>query len=344
MPAGAPVLASSSEEKFSISGKISIAGSKEASGAQPYELGSPRGLVAMTNAGFRVPPSVTLAHQLGLRKAGKRFIGACPACGYKDAFAVCDGCHHPLVYCHACQDTDAVILAIRRRGLWLYGTHTIQSNPVQTPPRELSRAGLRARELWIKAGTASGTLVEIYLRSRGIVMPIPPTLRFLPLTKHSLSDQVLPAMIAAVTIWPDRRPCAVHRTFLAPDGSGKAAVATPRMTLGPCRRGAVRLAEATDQLMVGEGIETCLAAMQATGKPAWAALSTAGLRNLEIPEQIKEIVVLADADLPGEEAAQYAAHRWVREGRRVRIARPPKGQDFNDLLLDGNHFTEERAI
>ena len=137
---------------------------------------------------------------------------------------------------------------------------------------------------------------------------------------------------------------AIHRTFLANDGNGKAAVDTPRMTLGPCRRGAVRLAEATDQLMVGEGIETCLAAMQATGQPAWAALSTAGLRNLEIPEHVKEVIILADADLPGEEAAQYAARRWVCEGRRVRIARPPKGQDFNDLLLNGNHFTEERAI
>jgi putative DNA primase/helicase len=175
----------------------------------------------------------------------------------------------------------------------------------------------------------------MYLRSRGIVAPIPPTLRFLSLAKHSPSNQSLPAMIAAVTVWPERRPCAVHRTFLAIDGNGKAPVDTPRMTLGPCRRGAVRLAEAADHLMVGEGIETCLAAMQATGQPAWAALSTAGLRSLEIPEHVKEVVVLADGDLPGEEAAQYAARRWVREGRRVRIARPPKGQDFNDLLISG---------
>jgi putative DNA primase/helicase len=154
----------------------------------------------------------------------------------------------------------------------------------------------------------------------------------------------LPAMIAAVSVWPERRPCAVHRTFLAGDGRGKAAVDTPKMTLGPCRRGAVRLAEATDQLMVGEGIETCLAAMQATGRPAWAAMSTSGMRNLELPAHVKEVVILADADRPGEEAAQYAATRWVRQGRRVRIARPPQGKDFNDLLLDGNHFTEERAI
>jgi putative DNA primase/helicase len=248
------------------------------------------------------------------------------------------------VFCHACQDTDAVMSAIRRRGLWHHGTDTNEPNPVQMPASELSRAGIRARELWIQAAAAKGTLVDIYLRSRGIVAPIPPTLRFLSLVRHSPSNQLLPAMIAAVTVWPERRPCAVHRTFLARDGNGKAAVDTPRMTLGPCRRGAVRLAEATDKLMVGEGIETVLAAMQATGRPAWAALSTGGLRALDLPPHVKEVIILADADRPGEEAAQYAATRWVREGRRVRIARPPQGRDFNDLLLDCNHFTEERAI
>ena len=41
--------------------------------------------------------------------------------------------------------------------------------------------------------------------------------------------------------------------------------------------GAVRLAPAAEKLMVGEGIETVLAAMQATGMPGWAALSTSGL-------------------------------------------------------------------
>ena len=32
-------------------------------------------------------------------------------------------------------------------------------------------------------------------------------------------------------------------------------------------------------------------------------------------------------------AALDAARRWVREGRTVRIARPPTGMDFNDVLL-----------
>ncbi|MGE0701710.1 MAG: toprim domain-containing protein [Hyphomicrobiaceae bacterium] len=108
-----------------------------------------------------------------------------------------------------------------------------------------------------------------------------------------------------------------------------------KMMLGPCRGGAVRLAPltGTGSLMIGEGIETCLAAMQATGLPAWAALSTSGLRALELPGDNRDVIVLADGDPPGEAAAAAAARRWVGEGRRVRIARPPDGSDFNDVLV-----------
>jgi hypothetical protein len=72
--------------------------------------------------------------------------------------------------------------------------------------------------------------------------------------------------------------------------------------------------------------------MQATGRPAWAALSTSGLRALDLPEMVREVIVLADGDDPGEAAARDCAWRWKREGRRVRIARPLRGADFNDLL------------
>ena len=85
--------------------------------------------------------------------------------------------------------------------------------------------------------------------------------------------------------------------------------------------------------MVGEGIETCLAAMQARGLPAWAALSTSGVLALELPDEVHDVIVLADGDDAGEAAARGAALRWKREGRRVRIAYPPQGMDFNDMLL-----------
>jgi DNA primase len=115
------------------------------------------------------------------------------------------------------------------------------------------------------------------------------------------------------------------------------------MMLGPCSGGAVRLAEPGDVLMVGEGIETCLAAMQATGHPAWAALSTSGLRSLDLPTNIRDVIVLADGDKAGEAAARDRALRWKSQGRRVRIARPPHGMDFNDMLLGRARRTEEGA-
>jgi putative DNA primase/helicase len=59
---------------------------------------------------------------------------------------------------------------------------------------------------------------------------------------------------------------------------------------------------------------------------------TAGLRSLNLPRDARDVIVLADGDDPGEAAAQDCARRWSRKGRRVRIARPPQGMDFNDLL------------
>jgi hypothetical protein len=56
------------------------------------------------------------------------------------------------------------------------------------------------------------------------------------------------------------------------------------------------------------------------------------LRTLELPVDARDVIVLADGDEAGETAARESAWRWQREGRRVRIARPLQGLDFNDLL------------
>ena len=151
-------------------------------------------------------------------------------------------------------------------------------------------------------------------------------------------------MIALVTIGKENAPVGIHRTFVAASGSGKAPVVPQKMMLGPCHGGAVRLGEHEGgSLLIGEGIETCLAAMQATGKPAWAALSTSGLRTLDLPTGVADVIVLADGDKPGEDAAHDCARRWKREGRQVRIARPPRGLDFNDVLVGRVVSTNEAA-
>jgi putative DNA primase/helicase len=59
---------------------------------------------------------------------------------------------------------------------------------------------------------------------------------------------------------------------------------------------------------------------------------------------VRNVIVLADGDETGETAARDCAWRWKREGRRVRIARPPQGMDFNDMLADRASSIEEGAL
>jgi putative DNA primase/helicase len=118
----------------------------------------------------------------------------------------------------------------------------------------------------------------------------------------------------------------------------KASVNRPKMMLGPCRGGAVRLAslDPNDWLVIGEGIETTLSVMQACGIPGWAALSAGGIQNLVLPPEANMVLICADNDANGvgRRAAESAAERFVREGRRVRITMPPnEGQDFNDVRV-----------
>lgn len=292
----------------------------------------------------------TIAKALGGRKMGGAWMAPCPAHDdRKPSLSIreADG-GKVLIRCHAGCDQERVIAALRSRGLW-HGNAPFPSPHLpqnarkkRWPERDDAKRSEAALAIWPTAVPADGTLVEAYLAARGINLRPPPTLRYHLGLKHP-SGGVWPAMVALVTHGPDHVPLAIHRTFLARDGLGKAPVDPTKMMLGPCRGGAVRLAEPDDMLMVGEGIETCLAAMRATGHPAWAALSTSGLRSLDLPKDLRDVIVLADGDEPGEAAARDCALRWKREGRRVRIARPPQGLDFNDMLVGRGSSIEEGA-
>jgi hypothetical protein len=144
-------------------------------------------------------------------------------------------------------------------------------------------------------------------------------------------------MVALVTHGTDETPVAIHRTLLAVDGNGKAPLDPAKIMLGPCRGGAVRLGRVQpDQwLIIAEGIETTLTVMEACGLPGWAALSASGIKNLILPPEAAKLLICADNDHngTGQRAAREAAERFLREGRRVRIATPPNSNtDFSDLL------------
>ena len=133
---------------------------------------------------------------------------------------------------------------------------------------------------------------------------------------------------------------ASHKTFLRPDGRAKANLPKKeqRETCGPMKGGAVRLAphRADVELLIGEGIESTLSAMQLFGLPGWAAICAIGIEALDLPNDVRRIVIAADNDENGvgQRAALSARERWTAEGRMVRILLPPNaGEDFNDVLL-----------
>jgi hypothetical protein len=288
-----------------------------------------------------------LAQALGGKRAGSCWMARCPAHDDREpSLAIRDGAHgRMLIRCHAgCGQTD-VIAALRRRGLWEVSIAKPRfSGAMPSHEKERTQRSAAAIRIWNDCRCTCGTIIESYLVSRGLVVPATPRLRFHPGMKHPTGG-TWPVMVALVTDVNDE-PVGIHRTFLGPDGSGKAPVSPTRMSLGPIRGGAVRLAPVAERLAVGEGVETVLSVMQSTGLSGWAALSTSGMKTLVLPDRVKEVVVLADADPPGEAAAREASARWSREGRRVRIARPSNGcKDFNDALriaADGRALRHDR--
>lgn len=266
---------------------------------------------------------MTPAHDFDQKKT---VYSDCPSCGYKNALAVTQkGNGRTLYHCHA---------GCAQNTLWRV-IHDLEPRlPSPEPCRRSTETNGFIRYLWDTSLPARGTPVETYLRSREIVGVIPPSLRWLPDHPHKLSKTRWPVMLGAV-VSTDGELRALHRTYLNTNGSAKAAVEPVKMSLGRTFGLSCHLGEISDELAVAEGIETGLSFQLSTGIPTWAALSTGGMRSLRLPPlpHATFITIAADADEPGMKAAEDAAARWREDGRHVRIVSPPKGRDFNDMLI-----------
>jgi hypothetical protein len=197
------------------------------------------------------------------------------------------------------------------------------------------------------------TPVDAYLRGRAINLAElgrqPRALRFHPSLFHRPSGQRLPAMVAAITSAHGAH-IATHCTWLAQDARTgrwrKAPVEPAKMVFGPMRGATIRLwrgasnkpladAPPGDVVAIAEGIENALTV--ALECPEWrvlAAVSSGNLPAIELPPQCSQIVLIADRDGENPQprrAREAAIDRWLREGRRVRVATPPAGfKDFNE--------------
>jgi hypothetical protein len=295
----------------------------------------------------------------GAHRSGAWWRSRCPAHGSRGAtLALFDGTRGLVVHCHGgCTQSDILAELLR---LGLFGgkddAYEHRPDPEQIRRRREAEAADRrertalALDMWGESGPGHDTAVEQYLHARGITIPIPATVRFLSMYgsygRHPSSAH-RPQMIALVE-HVGFGPVAVSRTFLAPDGGGKASVSPVRIFTGPVGGGAVRLAPIRPDrpLALGEGIETTLSVMQACHLPGWAALSAVGIEKLILPPEARTLLICADHDAngAGERAARRAAKRFISEGRRVRLAVPPQGLDFNDLLMGRASRIDEHAI
>lgn len=197
-----------------------------------------------------------------------------------------------------------------------------------------------AARLFAASVPVPGTLAEAYLRSRGITVGGKTSaLRFHPKCWHRDEGQTKsiprPALIAAVTDGAGVLQ-GVHRTWLAPDGQGKAAVEVQRRAMGHLLCNAVRLTPCDDILVVGEGIETMLSVREAApGLPVWAALSSGHLGAVLLPEGLRRLYIAIDRDPAGQRSAERLSARATEVGIAVRVLEPRLGDFNDDLRADG---------
>jgi DNA primase len=78
-------------------------------------------------------------------------------------------------------------------------------------------------------------------------------------------------------------------------------------------------------------LATVLSAMRLFNVPCWSTLGAARLDKIAIPDRVGRLVIFADADQPGQDAARRAAVRYRKPGREVLVETPPAG-DWNDAL------------
>jgi len=243
-----------------------------------------------------------------------------------------------------------------------------------------------AREIWMATKPAPGSLVEDYLRARGIDIDaiagvagwtVPPTIRFHPNLPYRHEGEVVhvgPAMVGLLQPVPGERPremFAVHRTWLAADGSGKAKLpegCKAKLTLGNVWGCGGWLEWRAGVVVIGEGYETTMSvqAVYARLGKRIAAVSAAALGNLAgaglgegtshperegrlpsatpdpdrpgltVPAPMRRIILLGDNDgkdpLSTRALIARATEKFRRAGAEVSAAWPPPGKDFNDLV------------
>jgi len=190
-----------------------------------------------------------------------------------------------------------------------------------------------------------GDPVTLYLKRRGFggVWPLPAALRLhraLPYWDGETKLGTYPAMLAPLTT-PEGKVVALHRTYLCTDGR-KADVPTVKKltgTAGPLAGACIALHKpAGGVIAIAEGIETALAGWCVSGLPTVAAYSAGNLAAWRWPAGVQRLVIFADHDKAGREAADTLRARAFLARLRCEVLTPTEpGTDWCDVWANGGN-------
>ncbi|OAF17847.1 DUF7146 domain-containing protein [Bradyrhizobium neotropicale] len=279
----------------------------------------------------------------------------CPVCGGKDRFRFIDRRGQDgdgMWVCNQCtpKPRPAIELVIKFTGKPFHeaarmidnvigGQPAVRTTPIRATNEKTSATYFHLKA-WRRGGPVRpGSIVDRYLRHRGVGLDIyPPSLRVCETDWHrddkTGATSRHPTMLAAV-LNPAGKHVSTHRTFIAPDGSGKANVDPARRTTGKHGSGpAIRLMPAAPLMGIAEGIETALSAAKLFRIPTWSVLSAYGIETFEPPPECQRLIVFADHDAHGR-GQQAAEILRTRLHIPVEIKMPSlPGTDWNDVLLE----------
>ncbi|MBB4287682.1 VapE domain-containing protein [Roseospira goensis] len=227
---------------------------------------------------------------------------------------------------------DLYAEAARVAGLTPDAPKPRKAAPPSPPARDTTAD---ARRVVKNCQPLGGTVAEAYLKARGLSDPGSPDLVFTPDMTDRASRTGWPGMVGVIRDGDGQPTGGIHRTFLEPDGTGKAPPG--KKMLGPAGGGHVRLFPVPEDghLGIAEGIETALSAHRLFGLPTWAGLSAEGVRRFQWPGGVTRLTLFADAGEAGQKAAADLAARLTDAGIGHTIVSPLHGDDFNDDLRHG---------
>ena len=188
----------------------------------------------------------------------------------------------------------------------------------------------RISQVWAQClPLTPGDPVTLYLQRRGFtdVWPLPSVLRLHPSLPYWQGGEKLgtfPAMVAPI-VAPDGRTVALHRTYLTADGHKAPVPTVKKLTAaaGPLAGACIPLHKpARGCIGIAEGIETALAAWCASSLPTVAAYCAGNLATWQWPAGVQRLVIFADADKAGREAADTLRARALSRHLRCSVMTP----------------------